>query len=301
MAARPDRRRSTAGRSGCRQGRQSVHGRSAEPPRAQGVGRGQISTVAGTGQPANAVEGLAPTSTPLVAPEGLLADPAGVLWIAEYFGNRVRQLTPGGTILTVAGNGTAGFSGDTRQARARNCRRPGRSRSTRREPVHRRFRKSPHPQSNRGNHQHLCRNRKRGLQRGWRPGRFRPIRAPRDRLRNAGNLYIADTGNNRVRKVTPGGQITTVARRGRVPVEPAPIGGRGSGPESLYRRHRQSSHREALGFGRRHRSSRTRRRGIRRGWRRRAGGPVQQPGGDADRLERESYTSPTSTTTSSES
>ena len=38
---------------------------------------GVISTVAGTGQPAVSADGLAPTSTPIDAPEGLLADSSG--------------------------------------------------------------------------------------------------------------------------------------------------------------------------------------------------------------------------------
>src|SRR5260370_13546487 len=72
---------------------------------------GVISTVAGTGTTAMSIDGLPPTSTALNAPEGLLLDPAGALWIGEYLGNRVRKLTPSGTIQPVAGNGTAVGSG----------------------------------------------------------------------------------------------------------------------------------------------------------------------------------------------
>ncbi len=47
------------------------------------------------------------------------------------------------------------------------------------------------------------------------PALVAQIFQPRDiALDAAGNLYIADTGNFRVRKVTPGGTITTVAGNG---------------------------------------------------------------------------------------
>ena len=39
-------------------------------------------------------------------------DAAGNLYITERFNRRVRKVTPAGIISTVAGNGTAGFSGD---------------------------------------------------------------------------------------------------------------------------------------------------------------------------------------------
>src|SRR5260370_30552130 len=53
---------------------------------------GVISTVVGTGTTALSIDGLPPTSTTLNAPEGLLLDRAGALWIGEYIGNRVRKL-----------------------------------------------------------------------------------------------------------------------------------------------------------------------------------------------------------------
>jgi uncharacterized protein (TIGR03437 family) len=181
---------------------------------------GIISTLVGTGQPANAAEGLAPTSTPLVAPEGLMADPAGALWIAEYFGNRVRKLAPGGTILTIAGNGTAGFSGDARPATSAQLQAPGQI--------------ALDPAGNlyiadSGNNR--IRKVTAGIistfagtgSAGFSGDGGQAVSAQLTRPRgialdNSGNLYIADTGNHRVRKVSPGGQITTVAGEGAFPL-----------------------------------------------------------------------------------
>jgi trimeric autotransporter adhesin len=122
---------------------------------------GIISTVAGTGIPATSVDGLPPTRTPLDAPAGLLLDSTGTLWIGEYFGNRVHKLPPGGTMQPVAGNGTAGFNGDFRSATTAELQAPDQT-----------------------------------------------------ALDAAGNLYIADSGNHRIRKVTPQGMISTYAGTG---------------------------------------------------------------------------------------
>ncbi|MEO8097164.1 MAG: hypothetical protein ABI811_05640 [Acidobacteriota bacterium] len=45
-------------------------------------------------------------------PRGVAFDRSGNLYIADTGNNRVRKVTPGGTISTVAGNGTSGFAGD---------------------------------------------------------------------------------------------------------------------------------------------------------------------------------------------
>ena len=46
------------------------------------------------------------------AAEGVAVDAAGNLYIADSDNRRIRKVDAGGTITTVAGNGTSGFSGD---------------------------------------------------------------------------------------------------------------------------------------------------------------------------------------------
>src|SRR5213592_1091938 len=66
-----------------------------------------ITTVAGGGP----VDGPA-LSTPLGNPQGIARDSAGNFYIAATGLNRVFKVDPSGQLTTVAGNGSAGFSGD---------------------------------------------------------------------------------------------------------------------------------------------------------------------------------------------
>jgi trimeric autotransporter adhesin len=75
------------------------------------VSNGIISTVAGNGTPGFTGDGGAATSAELAYPSGLALDAAGNLYISDTTNQRVRKLS-GGTIATVAGNGTSGYSGD---------------------------------------------------------------------------------------------------------------------------------------------------------------------------------------------
>ena len=72
---------------------------------------GTISTFAGGGF-AFLSDGEQATNARLVTPQGLAFDSAGNLYIADAGDHRVRKVSPGGIITTVAGNGTAGVSGD---------------------------------------------------------------------------------------------------------------------------------------------------------------------------------------------
>jgi uncharacterized protein (TIGR03437 family) len=72
---------------------------------------GIITTVAGGGPCCAPNEGGPATGVSLFSPTGVAVDGAGNLYIAEYGGNRVREVS-GGAIHTVAGTGVAEDSGD---------------------------------------------------------------------------------------------------------------------------------------------------------------------------------------------
>jgi hypothetical protein len=61
-------------------------------------------------------DGVQATSALLNAPYGVALDSAGNLYIGDASNNRVRMVNTTGTISTVAGNGTCGYSGDGHSA-----------------------------------------------------------------------------------------------------------------------------------------------------------------------------------------
>ena len=93
-------------------------------------------------------------------PTGVAVDHEGNLFIADRGGHRIRKVTVSGIISTVAGTGAAGFSGDGGSAAAAS------------------------------------------------------LSSPAAVAYHNGNLFIADSGNARIRKVAPDGIITTVAGNG---------------------------------------------------------------------------------------
>ena len=73
---------------------------------------GTIRTVAGTGVWGHGGDGGAAVRSQLARPRGVCVDSEGCLYIADTENHSVRKVTPDGTITTVAGNGTEGYSGD---------------------------------------------------------------------------------------------------------------------------------------------------------------------------------------------
>src|SRR5438034_1187608 len=127
------------------------------------AGTGMITTVAGNGSGGFSGDGGPATAAGVPLPSGLALDGAGNLFIAELGDSRIRRVDAGtGTITTVAGTGTQGFSGDGGPATAA------------------------------------------------------ALSVPSDvGLDGAGNLFIADWGNHRLRRVDAGtGTITTGAGSG---------------------------------------------------------------------------------------
>ncbi|WP_461080471.1 NHL domain-containing protein [Spirosoma flavus] len=74
---------------------------------------GLISTVAGIPNTyGNSGDGGPATSAKLYHPSGVVVDGSGNLFIADEFNHRIRKVSPEGVITTVAGNGTKGYNGD---------------------------------------------------------------------------------------------------------------------------------------------------------------------------------------------
>jgi sugar lactone lactonase YvrE len=78
---------------------------------------GIITTLAGTGIEGYSGDGAAATSAQLDTPTGVAVDAAGNVYIADSHNHRIREVS-NGTITTLAGTGTPGFSGDGAAATA---------------------------------------------------------------------------------------------------------------------------------------------------------------------------------------
>jgi sugar lactone lactonase YvrE len=120
-----------------------------------------ITTVAGNGVSSYSGDGGPATQATLNNPVYVATDFFGNLFIADSNNNRVRRVDSHGVITTVAGNGTADFSGDGGPA----------TEATLNSPTG------------------LCTD-------------------------PSGDLFIADVGNYRIRKLDTSGKITTVAGNG---------------------------------------------------------------------------------------
>ncbi len=73
---------------------------------------GTISSVAGSNVHGYSGDGGPALVATLALPDGIAVGPDGTLYIGDRFNSRVRKVTPDGTITTIAGTGTRGYSGD---------------------------------------------------------------------------------------------------------------------------------------------------------------------------------------------
>ncbi len=120
-----------------------------------------VSTTAGTGTVGYTGDNAAATSATLASPSAVAYDAAGNLYLADAANHVIRKVSTTGAITTVAGTGIEGFGGDNGPATAAFLDMPT------------------------------------GLA-----------------VDTAGNLYIADSHNHRIREVSTNGTITTIAGTG---------------------------------------------------------------------------------------
>ena len=76
------------------------------------ISGGDITTVAGNGTGGYSGDGAAATSAELLSPSSVAVDSSGNLYIADTANHVIRMVTTGGTISTIAGNNTGGYTGD---------------------------------------------------------------------------------------------------------------------------------------------------------------------------------------------
>jgi uncharacterized protein (TIGR03437 family) len=190
-----------------------------------GIGLAQqqfiINTVAGNGTQGYSADGVPATSSELNQPRGVAVDTAGNFYIADTLNNRIRKVDKNGNITTVAGLGptgqaldTGGYNGDNMSATTAALNSP--------------FRVAVDGQGNiyiaDAENQRVRKVNTSGVittvaGNGTAGYNGDNISAPTAELFDpegvavdaAGDLFIADGGNNLIRKVDTGGVITTVA------------------------------------------------------------------------------------------
>jgi mucin-19 len=173
-----------------------------------------ISAFAGTGTNGFAGDGALATNAQLSGPAAVAIDKAGNVFIADFFNNRIREVSPAGTITTVVGNGSAGFSGDGGPAALAALNGPrtvvidGSGNLLIADAHNNRIRKV----NSAGTITTIAGNGTSAFAGDGGPATAASLSFPDGlALDSVGNLFIGDSGNNRVRVVGTNGVINTVA------------------------------------------------------------------------------------------
>jgi hypothetical protein len=182
---------------------------------------GTISTVAGNGTQGYSGDGGPATSAKLDWPSGIAIDAAGILYIADQRNNRLRQVTSAGVITTIAGNGLAGFAGDGGPAISAELNGifAVAVDATGNIYIADRYNYCVRKVTPTGVISTIAGNGTNGFSGDGELAISAQLSDVIDVATDAaGNLFIADYSNHRIRKVTPAGVISTVAGDGSDPL-----------------------------------------------------------------------------------
>lgn len=177
-----------------------------------------ISTYAGNGSQSFSGDNGPATDAALNGPRGVALSPDGSLYLVDSGNNRIRKVSTGGNITTVAGNGVFDFSGDGGAATNASFRFPygidvsplDGSLYIADFQSHRVRKVTPD-----GTISTFAGNGARSFSGDNGPATDAMLNQPIDvDVAADGTVYIVDYGNNRVRKVALDGTITTVVGRG---------------------------------------------------------------------------------------
>jgi DNA-binding beta-propeller fold protein YncE len=176
---------------------------------------GTITTVAGTGEPGFSGDGGPATKAQLQFPVDVEMDPEGNLYISEVDNHRIRKVDKDGTITTFAGTGKKGYSGDGGPATSAKLIGPGGLAFDAKGNLYfsdfTRVRKI----DSSGMITTVAGTGRAGFSGDGGPATEAKIASGDVALDPAGNLYIADDDNHRIRKVDKDGIIHTVAGTGK--------------------------------------------------------------------------------------
>jgi uncharacterized protein (TIGR03437 family) len=183
----------------------------------QVVPAGTIRTIAGTGLAGPGSEAVPATSSNLYAPMSVTMAPDGSLFVADTFNHRVRTIGLDGRIATFAGTGIGGIGREALPPAQMQLRGPRGVCLDRAGTVYivdtsnHRVLRVPSG----GVAETAAGNGAPGDAGDGGPARLAQLNQPSGcTVDFTGNLYIADTASNRIRKVTPAGVISTVAGTG---------------------------------------------------------------------------------------
>jgi uncharacterized protein (TIGR03437 family) len=181
---------------------------------------GAITTIVGSGLHNFYSPGIPATSSPMDWPSSLAIDGAGLIYFAELHGNRVGRREANGLLSTVAGTGFPGFNGDGKAANTATLSKPAGIAIDRSgnlliaDTGNHRVRKVSISAG--GVISTIAGTGQQGFCGDSGPATQACLDTPMDVKTDAlGNVYIADTGNHRVRRIDASGTISTVAGTGQ--------------------------------------------------------------------------------------